>query len=142
VLIVAGVVVLGAGGAYAVTTLVEGNESVDTDPAQGGGAQGGPGPLDPSTITVAVLNGTDVAGLAAQVADTIESAGFQRGNVANATDTASAESAILYADGARSAARQVGQELDIAQIEPMDEETQSLAGTADVAVIVGADQAE
>ena len=142
-LIVAGVVVLGAGGAYAVTTLVgEGDESVDAGSAEGGGAQGGAAPLDPSTITVAVLNGTDLAGLAAQVADTVESAGFQRGNVANATDTASAESAILYADGARGAARQVGQELDIAQIEPIDEETQSLAGTADVAVIVGADQAE
>jgi hypothetical protein len=137
-------VVVSAGAVFAVTALVgEGDDSPSADVADDGGAAGGAaGPLDPSTITVAVLNGTDVAGLAAQVADIVESAGFQRGNVANATEQASAESAVLYADGARGAARQVGQELGIAQIEPVDQQSESLAGTADVVVIVGADQAE
>ena len=102
--------VVSAGAIYAVTALTgEGDDTSSADAAGAGAADDTGGPLDPSMITVAVLNGTDVAGLGAQVADTVESAGFQRGNVDNATEQASAESAVLYANGARSAARQVEQ---------------------------------
>lgn len=135
-LIAGGVLVVGGGAAFAIALIADDGSRTSqvvrqTTP-----------PLDPSTITVSVLNGTDVPGLAAQVADTVEDAGFQRGNVANAPTAASAESAVLYADGARRAARQVGQELDITQVEPMDPDSETTAGNADVAVVVGRDQAQ
>lgn len=144
-LIVAGVVVVSAGALYAATSLMgesDGASGADVASEQPDGGDAA-APLDPSTITVAVLNGTEVAGLAGQIADSVEAAGFQRGNVSNAPEQAgAAESAVLFAEGARRAARQVGQELGIAQIEPLDEESRVLAGTADVVVILGADKAE
>jgi LytR cell envelope-related transcriptional attenuator len=150
-LIVAGIVVLSAGAVYAFAALIgeggaDSGGSVASEEAGGSeGAGGGEGaaPLDPSTITVAVLNGTEVAGLAGQIADSVEAAGFQRGNVSNAPQQGgTAESAVLFADGAERAARQVGQELGISQIEPIDEQSRTLAGTADVVVVVGADQGD
>jgi hypothetical protein len=137
-LILAGVVVLGAAGVGIAT--LSGEE--DVADSGSGGAERQAQPLDPSTVSVSVLNGTSVPGLAAQIADSVESAGFQRGNVANATETASAESAVLFAEGARQAARQVGRELDVSQVEPLDPESEALAGNADVVVIVGADQTQ
>jgi hypothetical protein len=126
---------------YAFAALiVEGSADSGADVAS---EEPGAAPLDPSTITVAVLNGTDVAGLAGQIADSVEAAGFQRGNVSNAPEQGgTAESAVLYAEGAQRAARQVAQELGITQTEPLDEQSRTLAGTADVVVIVGADQAD
>jgi hypothetical protein len=142
VLLVAGALVLATGAAFGIAAIAGGGDEAAPDSAAqpDAGASAG-APLDPSTIEVAVLNGTSVSGAAESVAGTVEQAGFQIGNVANATEQTSAESAVLFADGARRAAREVGRELSISQLEPLDPETQSLAGTADVAVIVGADQA-
>jgi hypothetical protein len=139
ILIVAAALVLGIGGVVGIYALGSGDDA-GTDPAADGGEQGS-APLDPSTITVAVLNGTSVAGAADQVANVVESAGYQRGTVDNAAES-SAESAVLFAEGAKPAARQVGRELDISQVELIDSETEALVGTADVTVVVGADQAE
>ncbi|MGI8805813.1 MAG: LytR C-terminal domain-containing protein, partial [Thermoleophilaceae bacterium] len=144
VLLVAGVLVLGAGAAFGIATLAgDGGETASDGP--GGEPPAGAdssAPLDPSTIEVAVLNGTSISGAAQSVSGTVEQAGFQIGNVANATEQTSAESAVLFAEGARSAAREVGRELGISQLEPVGTDTQDLAGTADVVVVVGADQAE
>jgi hypothetical protein len=143
VLIVAGALVLGAGVAFGVASLASNGGGEAEEPVQedSGQAAASP-PLDPSTITVAVLNGTSTTGVATQLADTVESAGFQRGNVANATDQTAAESAVLYAEGAREAAREVGDELDISQVEPADVSSATLAGDADVIVVVGEDRAQ
>jgi LytR cell envelope-related transcriptional attenuator len=141
-LIVAGLVVVGAAVAYGVTELAAERPPAPAPPppGQAGGAPGGP--VDPSTVTVAVLNGTPVPGLAGQVADSVESAGFQRGTVANATEQASAESVVLHAEGAQPAAREVAQELGISQTEPMDQTSRELAAGAQVVVVVGNDQTE
>ena len=145
VLLVAGLLVLGAGAAFGIATLAgEGGDEAASDGAgvERAGAGDSSAPLDPSTIEVAVLNGTSISGAAESVSDSVEQAGFQIGNVANATEQTSAESAVLFAEGARSAAGEVGRELGISQLEPVDTDTQDLAGTADVVVVVGADQAE
>jgi hypothetical protein len=114
----------------------------DTDDGTGGNGGGGGGgtPIDPSQVTVAVLNGTTVPGLAATVGDKIGGEGFQLGTVTNSFDQERAESVVLYAPAAEREAAAVGRLLDISQREAIDAESQALAGDATVVVVAGADQ--
>jgi hypothetical protein len=157
ILAVCGVVLLGGGVALALTQL-SGEDSgtpSSTQPAQepqdggnGGGGQGGGGQgrnrpaIDPASVTVAVLNGTTVPGLASRVSDEVQSAGFQVGTVANSADQDQprAESVILFAPGHEREAAVVSRRLDIAQREPIDAATQGLAGDATVVGVTGADR--
>jgi len=140
-LIIAGVIVVGGAAAYGISQMGGDDGSPTADQEQP--AQEQPtGPVNPSTVTVSVLNGTTVPGLAAQIGDELESAGFQRGNVANAIDQQRAESVVLHAEGADREARTVARKLGISQIEPVDPDSQALAGAASVVVIVGADRTQ
>jgi hypothetical protein len=139
-LIVAGLIVVGGGAAFGISQLGD-----DDKPASGSDQSdaGGPAaPINPTTVTVSVLNGTTVPGLAAQIGDEVESAGFQRGNVANAIDQQRPTSVVLFAEGADREARLVGRRLGIARVEPVDPDSQALAGNASVVVIVGTDQTQ
>ena len=98
--------------------------------------------IDPSKVTVAVLNGTTVPGLARQIGDTIEQQGFQLGTVTNFIDQQRAESVVLYAPGAEREAADVGRRLKIAQREAIDAESQGQAGDATVVVVAGADKTQ
>jgi hypothetical protein len=155
VLAIGGVLLLGAGVALALTQL-SGDESepppagqaqqqqpVEEDDGGGGNGEGqrrNRPAIDPSSVTVAVLNGTTVPGLAAQVSDEVQSAGFEVGTVANSSDQQRAESVILFAPGHEREAAAVSRRLDIAQREPIDAATQGLAGDATVVVVTGADR--
>ena len=146
VLMVAGVLVLGGGAAFGVSQLL-GEDEPSPQPAgqvagddDSGEDQSRPAPVNPSTVTVSVLNGTQVGGLARQIADRIESKGFQIGNIDNALDQAKAESVVLYAQGAKREAQAVGKLLGISQLEQVDPDSQARGGNASVVVIVGADQ--
>ena len=111
------------------------------DPGDGSGdGDSGQPAIDPSQVTVAVLNGTTVPGLAATIGDTISAAGFQLGTVTNNFDQERAESVVFYAPGAEREAAAVGRRLDISQREAIDAESQALAGDATVVVVAGADQ--
>ena len=96
--------------------------------------------VDPGSVTVAVLNGTTVPGLAAQIGDNIESQGFQLGTITNSTDQQRAESVVLYAPGAEGEARDVARRLNISQREEADPDSQGLAGDATVIVVAGQDK--
>jgi hypothetical protein len=136
-LIVAGVIVVGGGVAFGISQL-GGDDEAGT---AGDSAQGQPQePVNPSTVTVSVLNGTTVPGLAAQIGDEIEAQGFQRGNVANALDQQRTTSVVLYGEGADREAKLVARRLGINTVEPIDPDSQALGGNASVVVIVGADQ--
>jgi LytR cell envelope-related transcriptional attenuator len=139
--------------AFGVLQLTGGDDSSDgggsdAGLATGGSTSGGGGsgggssapPIDPSQVTVAVLNGTTVPGLAATVGDKIVGEGFQLGTVTNNFDQERAESVVLYAPGAEREAADVGRRLDISQREAIDAESQALAGDATVVVVTGADQ--
>ncbi len=152
-LIVVGILVLGAGAAYGISQL-NNNDSggsgsvLQSNSGGGGSASSGShhshrtAALRPGSITVAVLNGTTVTGLAATVADKVEQDGFRRGNTNNAlTQGQQAESVVEYSDGNKSAADLVANKLGIGQVEKIDPQTQGLAGDATVTVIVGADKA-
>jgi hypothetical protein len=160
ILAICGVVLLGAGVALALTQLstedstTPSGEQAAEEPQgganNGGGDENGQGEerpeqrdrpaIDPSTVTVAVLNGTTVPGLAARVSDEVQSAGFEVGTVANSSDQQRAESVILFAPGHEREAAAVSRRLDIAQREPIDAATQGLAGDATVVVVTGADR--
>ena len=164
ILAICGVVLLGAGVALALTQISSDDSGTPSgtpaaqepqDEADNGGGQGqdqgdgegeggGQRPnrpaIDPSTVTVAVLNGTTVPGLAARVSDEVQTAGFEVGTVANSSDQQRAESVILFAPGHEREAAAVSRRLDIAQREPIDAATQGLAGDATVVVVTGADR--
>jgi hypothetical protein len=108
----------------------------------GGDAGSGQPAIDPSEVTVAVLNGTTVPGLAAAVGDKIHAEGFELGTVTNNFDQERAESVVLYTPGAEREAAAVSRRLDVSQREPIDPDSQSLAGDATVVVVAGADQSQ
>jgi hypothetical protein len=154
VLAVAGVLIVGGAGAFAITELA--GDEASTPSSGGGSAAPAPEqegqeqdadqerrrpPVVPGNVTVAVLNGTTVPGLAARLGERVESQGFQLGTVANTADQEQqrAESVVLYAPGHEREARAVNRRLGITQRQPMDPASQELAGDATVVVIAGAD---
>ena len=147
VLAVSGALILIAAAIFGVTRIGENNSSQGTGHAAAVQATGGHGaaarkapPLKPSSITVAVLNGTTVPGLARKIGDRIESLGFQLGNVTNDANQQRQESVVLYRIGHEREARLVGRRLGIPQRERIDPSTQALAGDATVVVVSGGDQ--
>ncbi len=123
-----------------------GQRSPAVEAADGGAGAGGEAKtraaVDPADVTVSVLNGTTVQGLAATVGDSVEQQRFQLGTVSNFSDQERAESVVLFAPGAERDAAEVGRRLKIAQREPIDPSSQSQAGDATVVVVVGADKSD
>jgi hypothetical protein len=153
VLAIAGVLIIGGGVGFGITQLNKNSGASSQAPSssagQGSSAGGSSGStsggsrssaIDPKKVTVSVLNGTTVPGLAAQLGDKIEHSGFQLGNVTNSTDQQRAESAVLFAPGHDREAASVARKLRIGQRERIDAQTQGLAGDATVVVIAGRDQ--
>jgi hypothetical protein len=101
------------------------------------------GPVDRGNVVVSVLNGTTVPGLAAQVADEIQRGGFKRGAVTNAGTQQEATTTVLYAPGQKAAAQEVASLIKIKKVQPLDANTQVVAGPdAAVVVTVGADRTQ
>jgi len=149
-LAIVGLMIFGAGAVYAVTELT-GDDDPSSTPqaadAPNGDAddrdsRGGRRAVNPANVTVAVLNGTTVPGLAKSLGDEAERVGFEVGTIANTLDQTEqrAESVVRYAPGHERDARVVGRRLGISQREAIDPDTQALAGDATVVVIAGADQ--
>jgi LytR cell envelope-related transcriptional attenuator len=94
----------------------------------------------PSEVEVTVLNGTAVSGLAASYGDKVEGKGFTLGAV---TDSPSsfAESVVMFKPGHAPEARKVGKQLRISKTQPMSGEIEAVSAGANVAVIVGEDNA-
>ena len=150
-LAVAGVLVLGAGAAIGVPKLVSGGSS-DNSPAKKHAAAKTAAaqrpPLVPAKITVSVLNGTTVPGLAAQIGDQVQSDGFNLGNTAQVagilegTKAQQANSVVMYASGHAREARFVAKRLHLTGgVEAIDQNSRQLAGDATVVVVAGEDQA-
>ncbi len=125
--------VLGIGGIFLSQNLLEDS-----------GRERGPraGAINPADVTVTVLNGTSVGGLAGRVGSDVESAGFELGAVTS-TEPGFGKTQVLYADGQKPAAQKVAKKLGVAdeRVAPMDRQSRRLAGGADVVVIAGEDRA-
>jgi hypothetical protein len=146
-----GVLVL-AGGAYGAIQLTgddDGSQAAGTPSErgeQGRSNQGGDGErrtsgnVDASQVTVAVLNGTTVQGLAAQVGEEVRAGGFKLGTIGNAARIDQAASQVLYRDGQARPARAVANRLGIDKTAPVDSVNEEIAGSFDVIVLVGSDR--
>jgi hypothetical protein len=159
-LAIVGVLIVGGAAAFGIVQLVgsdDGSGSAQQPPAArdgGGGAAGGSGggggradrsdrqAVNPANVRVAVLNGTLVPGLAAQIGDRVERFGFQLGTVANGPNQQRPESVVLFSPGHRREAALVSRRLRIDPRERVDPESQALAGDATVVVIAGADRTQ
>ena len=97
--------------------------------------------VDRSSITVAVINATTVAGLARDASDKLTAAGFTPGTVGNdTTGQAHPGSAVLYAPGNRLAALDVAKVVKIGRgtVRPIDAKARLPAiGPAEVVVMLG-----
>jgi hypothetical protein len=95
--------------------------------------------------TVAVLNGTSVQGLAALVEkQVVKRAGYKEGPVGNTASTFNA-TVIEYANGERNAAKglanAVKRDLGETPVQPMTSDVREIAGKAELAIILGLDDA-
>ncbi|HEX4719428.1 MAG TPA: LytR C-terminal domain-containing protein [Thermoleophilaceae bacterium] len=149
VLAVVGVLVVGAAAAIGVPALVNGakdtNSSSTTASTKSKTTATKSTPVvAPDKITVAVLNGTSIQGLAAQVGDRVDAEGFTKGTVSNASPTSGqrARSVAMYAPGHRSDAVRVGRRLGIHDVAPIDANSRQIAGDASVVVVVGSDKTQ
>jgi hypothetical protein len=147
-LALAGVLVLG-GAAYGAVELIGGDDGDSGTPTaqkkrqqsrdQDGGGQRAVN-VDPAQVTVAVLNGTTIQGLATKVSEEAGASGFNTGTVGNAARIDQTKSAVLYRKGQNAAARAVANRLGIQTIGPVDSVNGEIAGSFDVVVVVGSDK--
>ncbi len=156
--LLAAVVVLGAAAVIVALLIVTSSGSSSTNAAQPSAATpttntpsahhaARPKPFNPATVTVAVLNGTPVAGLAGRTATRLVNAGFKQGTVATAGDQTRQATIVAYVPGHSKDAAEVAKALKLgsASVQPIDQSTQSIACqgaspcTATVVVTVGAD---
>jgi len=130
------VVVLVVAGGAAYLLLSGGDDS-----SGGNGSKQAAAQVKPAEIEVSVLNGTSVPGLAANYGDKVEGKGFDLGAVTNSS-ASFAESVVMFKRGHKTEARKVAKQLGISKLQLMSGEIESVSAGADVAVIVGEDDAE
>jgi LytR cell envelope-related transcriptional attenuator len=143
-----GLLVLGGAAAYGVTRLTGDDGAGNTANAQANNHNGVAGKprrrsaaVKPGNVTVAVLNGTTVPGLAAALRDRLGAAGWKEGMIDDFSDQQLAESVVQYAPGHQAEAKAVGRTIGITRREPVTADSRVLAGDAAVIVIAGADKA-
>lgn len=136
--IVAAVLVIGAGAAYAGTTLL----GEDDTPTRANNSQQAGG-LKPEQIKADVLNGTGGAevGLAAEYAAALERRGFQVGATGDAPSTFE-ESIVMYTQGNEAAARQVAGAIDIGDTGLITNEVSAVTSGSEVTAVIGVNRSE
>jgi predicted component of type VI protein secretion system len=101
----------------------------------------GPSGPAPSSVTVAVFNGTTRAGLAGGVSAKLAGDGYSKGAIANAAGQST--TTVGYGTGERAAALEVARSLGLpaSDVAPMTSTAAGAAAGAQVAVTLGADYA-
>ena len=125
------------------------SRSAATTNAPGPSRRGTPPAFTPSSVTVAVLNGTATNDLAHRVAAKLTSGGYKQGNVFTASNQTQAATVVAYLPGFRNDALHVATALKLgpASVQAIDQSSQAVACpqpapcTANVVVTVGADLA-
>jgi LytR cell envelope-related transcriptional attenuator len=111
----------------------------------GGGGDGKAGGHKKQLPAVAVINGTSVPGLAATIEDkVVKKVGYESGPVGNAMASVNA-TVVEYTGGNRSEAedlaRAVKPKLGETPVQPMTADVSDVAGKADLALVLGLDDA-
>ena len=129
--IAAGAVILGVVGIFGSERLLNDNT--------GSQQSRKPGAFVPHDVSVAVLNGTAVAGLGAKVADDVRANNFTLGTVGNSRKEYD-QTVVMYEPNEKKAAKKVAHDLGVKPIQKIERATQDAAGNADVVVIAGRDR--
>lgn len=119
------------------------SESILDDSADDGKGETQVVKIDPADVTVAVLNGTNVTGLAQKVGSDVGSNGYSLGAITS-TSPDFDKTVVMFASGERKAAAKVARDLGLepGDVVAIDQKTKLLAGDADVVVIAGDDRAQ
>jgi hypothetical protein len=150
-LVAAGVLALG-GAAYGAVQLIGNGDGSDGGVSLAPHAKGahrkagsdgrtrGQASVVPGHVTVAILNGTTVQGLAAKIGEQVRAGGFTLGTIGNAARIDQGKSQVLYRKGQGSAARAVANRLGIQSVGQVDTVNAEIAGSFDTIVLVGSDR--
>ncbi len=145
-LLVGGIVVLGAAASFAAIQISgDGTQTESTKKEKKKKSSAAKvSSVQPSQVTVAVLNGTSTPGLAATIGSSLKAVGFKVGNVTNASESSVVTTRVLYKKGNSAEAKAVAKQLKVPsrRIAKIDRANASLSGGANVAVIVGTDRAD
>jgi hypothetical protein len=134
--VVVGAILLVAGIAFGATRILGGNEE-SSAPAAGKGK----GPCPPGQTSVAVLNGTATAGLAAQFAGPLKQKGYKTTPVGN-TESPVVTSVVMFdPTSGQECAPVISGIVGIQKTQPMNNEVRGIAAGDPVAVVLGDDQA-
>lgn len=128
--LVAGVLAAGIVAVYA---------SMEVDSQNGGARERRPAVV-PGEVDVAVLNGTAVPGLAANVSDDVVANGFVVEAVTN-SDSPYDQTVVMFERGHQREAAAVARALGVKPLQPIDAATEDVVGGAAVVVIAGEDRA-
>jgi hypothetical protein len=113
----------------------------DDEGSGGGNSKQAAAKVKPGEIEVTVLNGTSVDGLAAIYGDKVEAKGFELGAISNSSASFE-DSVVMFKRGHKPEASKVAKQVGIAKLQLMNGEIESASAGADVALIVGEDNAE
>ena len=95
--------------------------------------------INRAAVTVAVLNGTDTAGIAATAATGLNKAGFTDTTTGNLNDgTIHPTTVVYYASGSKQEAEEVATELAVKDVKPASEDILAKGGSVPVIVVLGA----
>ncbi|MBI2692087.1 MAG: LytR C-terminal domain-containing protein [Solirubrobacterales bacterium] len=95
--------------------------------------------INRAAVTVAVLNGTDTAGIAATAATGLNKAGFTDTTTGNLNDgTVRPTSIVYYASGSKQEATEVAKELAVKEVVPANDDVLAAGGSVPVIVVLGA----
>jgi hypothetical protein len=113
---------------------------------------GSTAPVNPATVTVAVLNGTSVTNLAHDVSSRLANDGYKQGTIATAADQTHSTTLVGYLPGHKTDARAVAAVLNLkpSSVQAVDQQAMGVACpgasgssptscSADVIVTVGSD---
>lgn len=95
----------------------------------------------PGETSVAVLNGTQTAGLAHTISGNLRQSGYTQAIALSGQPSGESQVTVVeYTHGHRGDAEGVARTLSVTHVQPMEASTTSLAGSATVVVIVGLDK--
>ena len=91
---------------------------------------------------MAVLNGTETTGLAHHISADLQQSGYSQAAPLDGRPPGSGQVTVVqYSSGHQAEAEGVAHSLDVSQVQPLEPAVATLAGSASVVVIVGADKA-
>jgi peptidoglycan/xylan/chitin deacetylase (PgdA/CDA1 family) len=96
--------------------------------------------VNASKVRVAVLNGTEVKGVAAKVGKKVRARGFRLGTVADAARSDQKTSVVLYRRGQKRAAQTVADRFGMGKAKPVDSASKRIARSFDVVILAGRDR--